>query len=450
MNFRPPRVGETSRSQLRARAFRAHARAMIFVGLAFSLAPFFACAESAEGLNPDDAGRLPDSSVLPESALSEDGPMPEDASVDALVPSPCSAGGFCFVPVPVQKPLWAVSGSSVEDVWAISSQGSALTNGHDSLLRWDGATWKVVYQTSFQPTKTKGLYGIWTPKQGDVWAVGEEILRYSERDGIRQLPIPSPLGAGFRFSAGWVTPASDALWGVAGQQEVFRFREEPEGSLVVDRWTPQIGAEDASAYMGYRWSGIWGFGPNDIYVAGRACQSMSCNPSRSAIAHYDGTDWSVTVLDSGRDISSIFGTPPAEPRHLWLTLVSLPGVLPWTNTQLVPVMNDGSVGAPLVTQSLTANTGTGEVRGSAVSPNAAWISNGLFVWRWTGTELELTPTSVNGSSMGKVLGVWTGSDDAWLVGESAYPQTPSATQFGMPTALAALRRGERSTDGGQP
>lgn len=450
MNFRPPRIGEVSRSRFYARALRRRGRAVFVIGVACTLIPFFACAESADIQNPDAGGLLPDVSVLPESAVPDDVTVPEDAPVDAIVSSPCSAGGFCPVPVPTQKPVWAVSGSSLDDVWAIGSEGSGLTYGHDAILRWDGAAWKVVYQSSMRPTRTKGFHGIWAPKPDKVWVAGEGIFHYSAKDGVRQLPLPNPPGSSFVFTAGWATPESDALWAVGGKQDVLRFREEPAGTLVADRWIPQMGAED-SVY-GYRWSGIWGFGPDDIYVGGKSCVNSACNQSRGALAHYDGTVWSVTVITSDKEITSIFGTPPGEPRHLWITTSSLPGAsVPPTKTELVPVMNDGSIGAPLFTQSMTNSTSVGAVRGSVVSPNVAWISDGVFVWRWTGTQLELMPTSIEASSVGRVLGVWAAStDDVWIVGESMYGQTPFATQYGMSRAMAALRKGGSAPDGGQP
>jgi hypothetical protein len=170
------------------------------------------------------------------------------------------------------------------------------------------------------------------------------------------------------------------------------------------------------------------------------------------------------VLNTGPDqgaiygsVTSIFGTPPGEPRHLWLTVLNLICAFcasltaTPTTTRLVPVMDDGSIGAPLFSQLLTKSTDTGTVRGWAVSRNAAWISDGDLVWRWTGTELDVTPISIGGLPTGTVRGVWAASaDDAWILGETLYPKDGLPLQTGAPRGMAAHYKGGPATDGGQP
>jgi hypothetical protein len=415
------------------------------LGAVAALLPFFACAESELAASAeDDAG--PETSTT-DVTPSDDGAT--DGGPDA--PETCSAGGFCHVPLPVKKPLLAISAVGMDDAWAI---------GKDFVVHWDGVSWKLVYQYSEysndDPQAT--FQGIWVAGHDDVWVLGSTtILRYSAIDATSapsfRVTPSNGVGGG---AGGSLFPAKDGLWRLGGSG-VETYRDEPDGGVVAgDSTTPPPPVEGFS---------IWGFGPDDIYVGGQVCPPDEECPYHlpelpyGAIAHYDGSDWSVELLDRGQRVSAITGiTKPDQTRQLWI----------WTGLsrddsgqtksalRLHSAQADGGIGAPLFTQPLitdgtgvssdgmTASMWCSRVVASVVSPSTGWFTNGCLVYRWNGTALEVVRTAIGGMPPGKVNGIWAGSaDEAWIVGESI----PKGA--GAPRAGFALRRTRATGDGGR-
>ncbi|MDF2697831.1 MAG: hypothetical protein K0S65_6214 [Labilithrix sp.] len=418
---------------------------LLALGAAAALLPFFACAESELVANAEeDAGS--EASTLDVSST-DDGATP-DGGPDAPETETCSAGGFCQVPLPVKKPLLAVSAASFDDAWAI---------GKDFVIHWDGVSWKLVYQYSEydneDPQAT--FQGIWVAGHEDVWILGSTtLLRYSAIAGASAPTFRLAPSMGWGGGAGvGLFPTKDGFWRLGGSG-VETYREEPDGGVVVvDGPTPPI--------EGFS---IWGFGPDDIWVGGQVCPPGEDCPSHlpelpyGAMAHYDGSDWSVELLERGQRISAITGiTAPDQTRQLWIwTGLSREDPLPTKSAlRLHSAQADGGIGTPLFTQPLITD-GTGvspegtsapmwcsRVVASVVSPSTGWFTNGCLVYRWNGTALEHVRTAIGGLPPGKVNGIWAASaDDVWIVGESI----PKGT--GAPPTGFALRR--TRADGGQP
>ncbi|AKU98755.1 hypothetical protein AKJ09_05419 [Labilithrix luteola] len=307
-----------------------------------------ACAENNETSNPNDTDNVQtdqDAAVptTPEAGNGADAGQPEQ---EASSRETCSAGGFCTTPLPATFPLLAVTALDA-DAWAVGTQG---------VLRWDGTAWNHVHATTIDPSGAHD--GVWTAKADDLWvAADRKVIRYSKQGGA---------AAGFRefandfaVNASWLDPSANALWEVIrqddGQSAVRRFVDAPEGGLTVqDLGIPVWPAEGGS----YHWSSIWGFGPSDVYVGGERCMVNDCTWAswalRGAMAHYDGTSWSVTLLDEGQSVMATFGTPgQAEPKRLWFwvgyrTLYNSS----MTTIRLVPIASDGSLGDPIVTKDM--------------------------------------------------------------------------------------------------
>ncbi len=73
---------------------------------------------------------------------------------------------------------------------------------------------------------------------------------------------------------------------------------------------------------------------------------------RGAIAHYDGTGWSVTVLDDSQPVLEMYGTTPSTPTAPAVArprLQSYGEACEPRTLRLVPVGDDGSIGAPSTT-----------------------------------------------------------------------------------------------------
>lgn len=385
------------------------------VGTAFALSLLFACANSEVASGPPPS-LAPDAGpqVVPDAE-------PDAADVPdatAAVPGKCSRGGFCYVSMPVLAPLIAVSASSIDDAWM-------LPKDTQTILRWDGTSLKEVYEYTGTTPETITFRAIWAEKKDNVWAVATDedryyIVRYAPTGGgpavFREYPTEqlAPIYTGIAWgNSVWGTPSSDALWVAAGSA-ILRFRDNGSGSgsgsgaLAVDRFVP---LSVTGGY--YQWFSVWGFGDKDVYLGGG---EYAGSVSRAAIAHYDGTAWSIKTFDSGNEsVYSLRGTPVGQPRQLWSTRWQDPRR---SSTRILPIGAAGQLGEELLVSEMPACNGR---FGGAATPMDGWFSNGLLVCRWTGTKFEDVPTSVGGLPVvQQVNGVWAGSaDDAWIVGASA-------------------------------
>lgn len=389
---------------------------------------FAACTNGDDDSHGDDAHPTTDATV-PESSAS-------DASVDAdadansrgdAAPSTCSDAGFCRSALPVHEPLLDVTATSVDDAWSI---------GAHTVLHWDGTDWRTLYE--YQGSSSNfTLIGIWAGQSNDVWALAAAdfqaiVLRYSALDGgapaFRQIMTEEELSPWGGASA-WLSASSGELWMVKNPDGIVRrVHELDDGTMAFDDVTPTIPLDDPSMY--FTWQTVWGFGPNDVYVGGYECLDVSCGDQRGAIAHWDGTSWSPTTLDTTDRVTTLIGTQPgAEPRRLWMAL--------GLRAQLRPVESDGGIGAPLFEQSIFADS-FDQLRGSAPTASAAWLSNGSLVYRWDGAKLVLQAVSPNALPAASVDGLWGGSSgEAWIVGEFLQ-HGPDAPKQGF----AALRKGD--------
>ncbi|MBN9167142.1 MAG: hypothetical protein BGO98_27880 [Myxococcales bacterium 68-20] len=410
----------------------------------FALGPSFACATG-----DDEPKATPAPEVDPTPPLDA---AVADATDDGLPPMPstCSAGGFCYVRSPYLGPLLAVSASSVDDAWMVPEQSGAL-------LRWDGASLKQIYEYEGPTPPNITFSGVWAETKDNVWAaaMGSDghvvLVRYSSPPGggapaFRELPTRESATAILGI---WGTPAGDTLWMVT-DRAVLRVREDESG-VIVDNLVPSTDAEDAGQYS---WRGVWGFGPGDVYVAGRVCPSDYCEPKDSygAIGHYDGTSWSVTTIDSASDVLSLRGTPPGTDRRLWFDTSepsSREGDGSMTTyaekTYLVPITNAGAPGAPLYSHPADVAPACSNRVGHAAAPTSAWLSSGLLLCRWTGTKLEPVQTSPGALPVVATLnGIWAGgAEDVWIVGAAV-------TRDGLPPRGFAARRTAATATGGQP
>ncbi len=403
---------------------------------------FAACAESDLAASPEtDAGT--DAPPL-DSSTQDSGAVPDDAP---NAPETCSEGGFCPVPLPVKTPLLGISAASSDDAWAI---------GKDVVLHWDGDSWVQVYHHSEYTNDDPGatFQGVWVAGHDDVWIVGTTaVLRYSAIDATSPPTFRLTPSAGFGGAAGVsLFPTKDGLWRL-GMSGIESYSDDGAGGLTMTE-LPLPPLEPFS---------IWGFAPDDIWVGGQVCpDGEECFPwmpetYRGAIAHYDGADWSVEVLDYGRRVSAITGfTATSSAHQLWVwTGFSREDALPTKSALALHAPQvDGSIGTPLFSQSLiTDGTGVSDdgmsapmwcsrIIGSIVSPNTSWFTNGCLVYRWNGTGLELVRSAIGGLPPGKVNGIWAASaDDVWLVGESL----PKGAK--TPPSGFALRR--TRADGGR-
>ena len=89
---------------------------------------------------------------------------------------------------------------------------------------------------------------------------------------------------------------------------VWRFDEQSQSFASTPVFSDGNGANAGSG------DGIWGSGPNDVYVIGR----LEPGPSNGRLYHFDGTSWQrVTAVDPIPSTRGIWGTGPAD---VWVPL----------------------------------------------------------------------------------------------------------------------------------
>ncbi len=413
------------------------------LGFGLALAPAIACADGEE--KPAETPAL---EVTPPAVLTDAGtPSELDAADDALVVAVdgCSEDGFCYEPIPRGTPLTVVSASSVDDAWMLPADSGAL-------YRWDGTSIRQVYEYEAASPPSITFTNLWAQTKDRVWAAARGsddhlvLVRYaSPPDGgapaFRELPTDVPW-TGARPV--WGTPAGDALW-TANGDGVLRIREDASGA-VVEHLSLTNAEEDP---RGFEWNGIWGFAPDDVYVAGKVCPSSPCgSTSEGAIAHYDGSTWAIMTVAATAELSSLLGTPPGATRQLWYgARFEVPGPPAQTfwRTDLVPIAAGGVPAAAIYTHAHDAVPLCTSAVGHATSPTSGWFSNGLLLCRWTGTAFETVRTVVDGQVIvSNVRGIWaSGTDDAWVVGTRI-------SRPGLPAAGFAARRTAKTARGEKP
>ncbi|MDF2691997.1 MAG: Type fimbrial biosis protein PilY1 [Labilithrix sp.] len=361
----------------------------------------------------------------------------DDDAEDAALPGRprCSPDGFCYVPVPVREPLVAVSASSVDDAWMLPQQSNKL-------LRWDGTTLKVAFEYASPSPQVIVFGGIWAEKKDNLWAVANDsdghlfIVRHSSRvagqpPAFRELKTDTP--ATEMTMALWGAPDGDALW-IVTDWGVVRVHEDERGAVVEDM-NPTTGPGDTNLYS---WHSIWGFSPDDVYVAGRVCVDRfgvcAEGTIQGAIGHYDGEKWSMAAVGSMTDVMAIRGTPPGGDRQLWYVGNEVKNFIDVSRTNLVTAFAGADLGKPLFSHPMDAAPACSSRFGQATSTTSGWFSDGLLLCRWTGTTFEPVLTSLaNVPVIYGVNGIWaSGTDDVWVVGaslsRSSAPDAPFAAR----------------------
>jgi hypothetical protein len=211
----------------------------------------------------------------------------------------CSRDGVCFLnPRPVSHDFKDVWGRSVEDFWAVGNAGFIVHGGHSEL--------------SVLPSEAE-LSGIWGSAAEDVWAVGSQILHF---DGRRWSEVLRPerflldvygTGAGNVWAVGhegvayawngtrWERQSlgtSADLYGVWAHGEVVWAVGTASTIRVRDA---QGWSELTPPLPGLTFTGVWGTGPEDVWV--------TSEKSGEALFHWDGRAWSSVSLP----ISDLYG-----------------------------------------------------------------------------------------------------------------------------------------------
>ncbi len=406
-------------------------------GSALAVSVLFACATNVElGAQDTPGSEHPAPVGLPEAGP-DDSDVTSDAAADAgsdgdgSVTATCSTGDFCYMSPPIQAPLAGVSGSAADDVWAAGGRG---------ILRFRGTNWEQVYEftgtiSTVNPNPFLGV-AAHNPQKVWAWALDSTgrifFVRYMSVGDAPQAFHESSTTVSFNARRSvWVTPEADAAWVALGNANITRFTDNGNGGLVAQTLTPKASPTDTKRYY---WQHVWGFAADDVCVSGEDFSTdlagPGANQSPPLLAHWNGTDWTITALPVpvGPQSGVLRVTQPGgAERQLWIRTYK-----DQTSTvSLYPLDQDGSLGEALLRQNMHEGSPCGLDYGWILSPTSAWISNGLSVCRWDGTKLSYVPSALGHLPTGFVRGIWGASDDdIWIVGE-APPKGDTAPATGF-------------------
>lgn len=268
----------------------------------------------------------------------------------------CTPSAWCIeqgVPASAES-LYAIWGSSRDDVWIVGD--------HGMMLHGDGITWQQ------QPAVTnRALRGVWGTGSRNVWAVGESgtILHYGS-GGWTQTP---------QMTKAWL----NGIWG-ASERDVWAVGDN--GKIL--HWDgASWQAQAAPTTQSLR--AVWGSGVFDVWAVGDA----------GTVLRWGGATWDPIAGASAA--TALYGVWGSGPRNLWIvgdsgTLVHWTGAPPLMPEQVVGLgglhgvwglherqvwaVGDGGVMLSFdgVAWSALAN------RPSTSNLNALWGSGLLDVW----------------------------------------------------------------------
>jgi hypothetical protein len=280
-------------------------------------------------------GAMTDAAI---DTIAIDAPM-----IDAAPTESCTASGWCSVP-DAPSYAWALSVTPNGQAWtaAYGAYRKKATAGWDRFEpTWDDLVDPFRFHTE--------LYSVFALSPTDVWAGGRQGY-VGHFDGVsfqeRRPAAPWALG----------------IWGASTDDVWFLYdsglRYRWNGSQLVSNPTSDV-----------EYSGAWGRAANEVYGFGET--EVSNNSYRPAIDHFDGTQWTMTIVPGFGVVQSLWA---ASPTDIW-AVVRLNGTTrvirgsgaTWT-----------TISDPAVAQ-ITAVWGR--------SANEVWaVGTGGRIVRWNGTS----------------------------------------------------------------
>ncbi|HUS68053.1 MAG TPA: hypothetical protein VMZ28_26150, partial [Kofleriaceae bacterium] len=250
----------------------------------------------------------------------------------------CRAIGWLPVASPVAGDLLALSGTGPDDVFAVGQNGSlahfdgigwmaaAIPDGDltsvsarmpgdawavspNAIYRWDGASW-----TQVDPAITANHGAVLARRADDVWVFGTPTLRW---DGTAwTVPADAP-------TISFQTSEPTIAWAAGpGDGDDIYVVTSDDGNPVFHRRSGEAWqAIDASLVDASidEVSGVWGSGPDDVFVGA----------SEGQVLRWDGDGWTVEhIAPSAQTTRALWGFTAAEgqPRSVFAVLEAAPAL----------------------------------------------------------------------------------------------------------------------------
>lgn len=197
---------------------------------------------------------------------------------ESAAPKPagvCSASGYCWEnPLPMSSFYSAVWASGPSDVYAVGNGGRAL--------HFDGRAWEL------QKTGVDEWLGaVWGSDKDNVYATSGSGSIVHRKGGV------------WKKEESGTTASLDAVWG-SGPKDVFVVGSGGT-ALHFDgtEWSPQAtGTSEADLQA------LWGSGPKDVYAVGNRGYEGG-----GAVVHYDGSSWE-ELPAPGKSLCGVWGSGP--------------------------------------------------------------------------------------------------------------------------------------------
>ncbi|AKU93853.1 hypothetical protein AKJ09_00517 [Labilithrix luteola] len=378
-----------------------------------------ACAESNDVADSHDGA----STALPSEAteaggeaIGDGGLLPSDAATDAacsgdvteptcFVAKDCASATFCAENADLDSryTLFAVRGSSKNDVWTVGAGGT--------ILHYDGSTWSPV-----PIERRESLYSLWVTSPNDVWFIGS---------GTAIWHGTGPLGTDFTFAGAAIRPTPSynapfpAAW-MSPDQTILMVGGgtfwQPGATVPGSIWAlsgmstkPTWTSAGNTVMMDAFWSNgtdLWRVGPKAL--AQRSLGFWSLAPTAMRNAAWQQLDPQTSV-----ELTSIIGFSDG---NVWT--VGKQGTVrrysggPIPRFDIVPVPTDVD---------LSGIWGT--------SSNDLWVvGDRATILHWDGQRWTHAPTFVPGHSLPDLHGVWGSGGDVWAVGAGAILRLQHPTQ----------------------
>jgi len=243
--------------------------------------------------------------------------------------------------VPAVNGLWGTTDNFIVGV------------GEDGLiLRRDSTGWQ---RDRPADTGTGAFHGVGGSGPDDVWAVGDALFAHYDGSSWVDLPTLGP------YFAVWLSGPGEG-W-AAGVNDLRH--------LTGGQWSDKV-----TLGGGLDWYGIWGSGPNDIWMVGE--RHTLARGFSMAIMHYDGTTWEYVAdaLDPYQILPPLHAVWGSDATHVWA--VGDQGIIVfWDGALWTPVLSD-------TTDDLTAVWGSG--------PSDVWVAGSAGVHHFNGRSWALVGT----------------------------------------------------------
>jgi hypothetical protein len=239
-----------------------------------------------------------------------------DGTSWTIVPSPDQDGA-------ADSYLYAVSGSSPDDVWAVGTGLTASGNNTTFAIHWDGSSWSVADVPAPSATFSE-LNGVAAIAPDDVWAAGAyqsdtglpSLLEHWDGTEWTVVDSPNEEGALLTQFGPLVAFGAKNIWSIG-------YEADSTGTLLPlaahyngKHWRIKL-MENPAGSLGSLLVAGSGSGPKNVWAAGIYLDSTGVG--QPLIEHYTGKRWKVTAAEApgGATNSQLTGISSPTRKQGW-------------------------------------------------------------------------------------------------------------------------------------